>query len=342
MSEYSNEIEPPFSGDQLPATVRVNTMRTAIALQSTVDALLQASTSPTHCSLTICGTVSIDRVKLDRELVLARWRKLYPNYSGIWVMAAHPRPHIHLLINKYIPKATIEGLLPGTCFGITDVDELDLSRILEFGYQYLVQNLWKTVQHEVLPKSARKWGTFCGSNAPSGFRVGNRSVELSGTSSDIWKRFGHHIWPNDSEIRLKYFNYLWRFYSQGGDLSDEFFLTVLEAETPPVNSDGWTPQSWRQFRQRYKFAKYTEFLNTYTPEGAFLELQALDRQQSSNGDLQYFAPRENFRNLLNWFGGAESLNSDYMQFLRGFWIGVTRTAIPSVIAGLVTAMWSGT
>lgn len=242
--------------------------RTCEALQQTVNRFNACCPDSTFWTITVKGRPTLALIKTHREQFFRRLRKQYPKALCVWVLAAHPRPHLHLLLNTHFPKRQMRTLLAGTCFGFVAGRPLEPRERSSGGFRYLVKNIVMTMQAARLPVKARKWGVMQGPAVTANVRVPVRKVVREGPLHDIWAQFGWLFEVPDDELLARYRDYGRRFYYLPSGVSDFAVDALSRNRTAWRARNGKRPRSISQFRQRLKWVAINAYLGKGHPSEA--------------------------------------------------------------------------
>ncbi len=250
--------------------------KSCLALQRTVDGFAAHYLHPTAWTLTVVGAPTLGRIEEDRAKLFRRLRALHPKMQCIWVLAAHPRPHLHLLLDGYYAQKQIKGLLADTCFGFTFSRPLTVEERRPGAYDYLVLNMVKTISITPLPCSTRKWGVVQGSKSDIKVRVPVREIKTEGPLAEIWEKHVHLFEPeNDAALLSQYRDYLRRFYFLDDTVSDATVDVLIRTRPSFASRHDHSPMSLAQLRHWQTWLAISKFVGNRSPADALVEARAM-------------------------------------------------------------------
>lgn len=251
--------------------------RTCEALQQTVDRFNTCYPGSAFWTITIKGRPTLALMKAHRDQFFRRLRKQYPKAHCVWVLAAHrsqkgraahPRPHLHLLLNAHYPMRQMLKLLAKTCFGFVTSRPLEPQERSPGAFRYLVTNVIKTVEAAHLPKMVRKWGVMKGPAATANVRCPVRKVVRKGPLHEIWRQFGWLFAIPAADLLARYRAYGRGFYYLPDGVSNFAVDALLRNRTAWRARRGKRPRSKAQFRQRLKWVAINAYLGKGHPSEA--------------------------------------------------------------------------
>lgn len=258
----------PCQGATLPRDHRFD--KTREALQSTCDNFIAHYPNVWLCTLTFVNPISPQSIQAGKMEFFRRLCSDFPDIHCVWVLAGHPRPHVHFFANLEIDLKGILDQMENPCFGRHDCREL-----VPWAYDYLAKNLDKSRGFTTLEPSVRKWGVVKGRAVKAEVRVCVRSIKSHGPRAEIWAKHRHLFEPpNDAALSVKYRDYIRRHYLFEDSVPDDEVDEYIETR-PDCHHRRRRPMNLKHFRHRLTWKAIADFVRDRSPSEALAEAEAM-------------------------------------------------------------------